>query len=180
VAFQRMQDPSFCFVFCGSATICGPFLPAAGPLRARGVVISFSSLVRCHSFSMIPVQHCCTRTEPWSKKKTCQLPGFVSIFFKNFFPTTIRSLGLHTQRKLVCFRGSFLHQKGLFEGFFWRPLSWHLLVLPIRAWSLTVYVCSSERRTKAWGVVEYNQSLPSIWTPIASIDPLSILDRLCL
>jgi hypothetical protein len=51
------------------STIRGPFLPAAGPLRARGVVISFSSLVRCHSLSMIPVQHYCTRIEPWSKKK---------------------------------------------------------------------------------------------------------------
>ncbi len=30
----------------------------------------------------------------------------------------ICSLGLHTRRKLVCFRGSFLHQKGLSEGFF--------------------------------------------------------------
>jgi hypothetical protein len=68
------------------SAIRGPFLPAVGPLRARGVVISFSSLVRCHSLSMIPVQHCCTRTEPWSKKKkTCQLPGFVSIFFNFFF-----------------------------------------------------------------------------------------------
>jgi hypothetical protein len=64
VAFQRMRDPSFCLVFCGSSAICEPFLPAAGPLRARGVVISFSSLVRCHILSMIPVQHCCTRTEP--------------------------------------------------------------------------------------------------------------------
>ncbi len=61
---NRCEIRLFCLVFCNLVTIYGPFLPAVGPFRVKGVVISFSSLVHCHNLSMIPVQHCCTRTKP--------------------------------------------------------------------------------------------------------------------
>ncbi len=83
-------------------------------------------------------------------------------------------------RKYVCFKGSCLHQRGLSKGIFWRLLSWHMLLLLIHAWSLIICVCSLERRTKAQGALEYNQSLLSVWTCVAFVDPWLILDPLYL
>jgi hypothetical protein len=100
------------------SAICGPFLPRRALFEQEE---SSSPFCRWFVVTVFLWSLCSTvALEPnlEAKKKTCQLLGFVSIFYLLFFPTTIRSLGLHTRRKLVCFRGSFLHQKGFFEGHF--------------------------------------------------------------
>jgi hypothetical protein len=71
---------------------------------------------------------------------------------------------LHSRRKLVWVRGSFVHQNGLPEGIFWRLLWWHLLLLLIlHIWLLSVFVYVFEIRTKVQEALEYNPSLPSVW-----------------
>jgi hypothetical protein len=69
---------------------------------------------------------------------------------------------LHTWRKFMCFRGSFVHQGGLSEGIFWRLFSWHLLLLLIHIWSLIMSVCSLKRRIKTQDALEYNWNLPFV------------------
>ncbi len=108
----------------------------------------------------------------------------ICLYFFLLFLTAICGDDLHTRRKLVCFRGPFLHQRSLSEGFFLKATFLTSIAFAnprlIRTWSLIICVCSSERRTKSWGAFEYNRNLPSVWTSAASTNPRSILDRLCL
>lgn len=106
---------------------------------------------------------------------------FVCIsFFSFFFPTTIRAVTAYTHvESMFVLEAPFFIGEACLKGF----SKGHFLDIycfcpsVFDSWLSVFAVQREEQNLRA---LEYNRSLPSVWTLVVFIHPRSILDRLCL